>query len=173
MRPRLLDSRLLCILALCLAASTGCASKVVTRVNAEKGVTSDGVSYFLPTNSVRIVFTNTTIASDVKKANAALKKAKKDVKTATGLLATAEKKLAARDPKKKQDAVQLSILTEIRRASFPLPAWCGREKPLCESARMPARVWLRISTTATSPCVPCMGRPSAQLRSRSALPSAD
>ena len=123
MRSRCSVIRLDGWLAPLLVALAGCASNVVTSVHPDSdkimntGPTTDGVSYFLPTNSVRVVFTNVTIASEVKKAKDALKKATKSVKTATKKLADAKKKLAAGDAKKKQEyaALQKAVTDEKKR----------------------------------------------------------
>ena len=67
----------LLLFGLCVAVTTtGCATGVVT--SQHTGLKSEGVSYFLPRNHIRVVFTNANIASEVRAASKVLEVAKKD-----------------------------------------------------------------------------------------------
>lgn len=85
--------------------STGCPSNVVSTIQTEKP--ADGVSYFLPTNNVRIVFTNSTILSEIKAATEVFGVAQKQFKDSETTLASAKKARAAAKPSSTPEEIKV------------------------------------------------------------------
>ncbi len=91
-------------------ATTGCATGVVTSLHTEP--TSEGVSYYLPRNDVRVVFTNTTIASEIRVATKVLEGAKKEEMAAAEALERAKNALKEADPMKPEVVKEYQKLVE-------------------------------------------------------------
>lgn len=88
----------------------GCATGVMT--SKSKGYKSEGISYFLPRNDVRVVFTNTNINSEIRAATKELEMVEKEEKNATEDLERAQKALRAADPTKPEEVGELKKLVK-------------------------------------------------------------
>lgn len=138
--------QILFFVGMCLTISIpGCAGGVGTTQH--DGLTTEGVSYFLPRNDVRVVFTNQTIASEVKAATKKVEEAKENKLAATAAVNRAEKALAAVKPdakpeerKKYEEDLEVSKKLE-KEASAKL---LGAEKDLAKKNEAKPQILVEV-----------------------------